>query len=184
MSHHYKYRSLQNWQFVLDALLKSRLFAATFEDLNDPMEGLFRYDPRLINENVIDRLVDHKKKLKICSLSATATNDLMWSYYADGHSGICLEVSVEGNLQVTPVDYSGIANLQPSHDERFAYTILSRKESFWIHERESRVISTRTFVPIKIHRVIFGKKMKQDAKALISELLRVLEIPYVSSDDL
>ena len=31
----YKYRSLANWKFVLDAIANSRLYAATFDTLND-----------------------------------------------------------------------------------------------------------------------------------------------------
>jgi hypothetical protein len=130
----YKYRTLQNWKFVLDALLKSRLYAATFEDLNDPMEGLFKYEQSLVNEHILDELRNDKKKLKICSLSRTPTNDLMWSYYADGHSGICLEIEPRGSVMVMPVDYSGIATLSESRGPEFAYTILSRKERFWQHE--------------------------------------------------
>ena len=38
----YKYRSLDNWKFVLDIFLNKRLYAASFYDMNDPMEGRCR----------------------------------------------------------------------------------------------------------------------------------------------
>ena len=31
----YKYRSLENWKFVLDAVVHGRLYAATFDTLNE-----------------------------------------------------------------------------------------------------------------------------------------------------
>ena len=179
----YKYRTLQNWKFVLDALLKSRLYAATFEDLNDPMEGLFKYEQSLVNEHILDDLYKDKKKLRICSLSRTPTNDLMWSYYADGHSGICLEIKPRGSVVVMPVDYSGIATLSESRGPEFAYTILSRKERFWQHEEESRVITTGKYVKVKVCRVIFGRKIKKDDRALLIDLLSRLQIPKVDRID-
>jgi hypothetical protein len=39
----YKYRSLKNFQFIADTLVNNRFYAATFSELNDPMEGLFLY---------------------------------------------------------------------------------------------------------------------------------------------
>ena len=180
----YKYRTLQNWKFVLDALLNSRLYAATFEDLNDPMEGLFKYEPSLVNEHILDELYNDKKKLKICSLSRTPTNDLMWSYYADGHSGICLEIEPRGSVVVMPVDYSGIATLSESRGPEFTYTILSREERFWQHEEESRIIMTGTYVRVKVCRVIFGRKIKSDSRALLVDLLSKLQIPNVDRKDL
>jgi hypothetical protein len=35
----HKYRSLTDWKFVLDIFAHQRLYAASFLDLNDPMEG-------------------------------------------------------------------------------------------------------------------------------------------------
>ena len=39
----YKYRSLENWRFVLDIFLNKRFYAAPFASLNDPMEGRYYY---------------------------------------------------------------------------------------------------------------------------------------------
>ncbi len=37
----YKFRSLENWKFVLDIVIHKRLHAAPFDELNDPMEGRY-----------------------------------------------------------------------------------------------------------------------------------------------
>ena len=39
----FKYRSLENWRWLLDILVNNRLYAAPFKDLNDPMEGRYFY---------------------------------------------------------------------------------------------------------------------------------------------
>mgnify|MGYP001801434879 FL=1 len=39
----YKYRSLENFKNFVDIILKNRLYAATYKDLNDPMEGKYYY---------------------------------------------------------------------------------------------------------------------------------------------
>ena len=35
----YKYRGIQNFRFLVDIILKNRLYAAKYSDLNDPMGG-------------------------------------------------------------------------------------------------------------------------------------------------
>jgi hypothetical protein len=180
----YKYRSLQNWQFLLDILLNSRLYAAKFEDLNDPMEGLFKYEQHSIDERLLSSITEQKKQYKICSFSRTGINDLMWSYYADGHKGICIEMQPKSQ-RIFEVNYDGIATLKrPSDQNDFVHEVLSRKEQFWRHEEESRVITDKTFVKISIRRVIFGKKIPSEHKALLSKLLDQLRIDHIDRDDL
>lgn len=40
-NHYYKYRSLSNLRYFLDILINKRLYMATYDELNDPMEGAF-----------------------------------------------------------------------------------------------------------------------------------------------
>jgi len=51
----YKYRSLKNFQFIADLLVNNRFYAATFSELNDPMEGLFLYAMGIPGEICIRR---------------------------------------------------------------------------------------------------------------------------------
>jgi hypothetical protein len=37
----YKYRSLENFEYILDIILNERLHCAPYEELNDPFEGIF-----------------------------------------------------------------------------------------------------------------------------------------------
>jgi hypothetical protein len=90
----YKYRSLGNWKFVLDILLNKRLYAASFATLNDPMEGRYFYFKDEVTRQFRAAILYQKTGWKICSLSKTATNTLLWSYYAGGHTGIAVGVAV------------------------------------------------------------------------------------------
>lgn len=87
----YKYRSLENFERLVDIIVNKRLFGATFDSLNDPMEGVFKYE-RGINTDKIDAIRNSKHIARICSLSKTFTDDLLWSFYANGHRGCCIEV--------------------------------------------------------------------------------------------
>lgn len=175
---YFKYRSLENWDHILDILINNRLHAAEFGKLNDPMEGLFRYDPDVADQKLLNRIVQVKRQLKICSLSETSDNELMWSYYANGHKGICIEVELKPKITVTQVDYSGISTLQPSYDENHVYEILSKKEHFWAHEQEYRVISNAERIPITIRSVIFGKSISPSHKTILQKLLTALKISF------
>jgi len=37
----YKYRSLEQFEYVLDILLNERLYCSYYKDLNDPLEGIY-----------------------------------------------------------------------------------------------------------------------------------------------
>jgi hypothetical protein len=89
----YKFRSLNNFEFIADIILNQRVYAAQFFDLNDPMEGLFKYTHEH-EAAYIDEVVKEKKRCRICSFSRTSENILMWSHYADGFRGVCIEVKV------------------------------------------------------------------------------------------
>lgn len=57
---YYKYRSLQNLQRFIDIVIYHRLWSSTHEELNDPMEGVFRYNSD--DSPFIQTLQKQKKK--------------------------------------------------------------------------------------------------------------------------
>src|SRR4030042_1235985 len=97
----YKYRSLANFEHVLDIILNQRLHCSTYPELNDPFEGLFVTTRNItganfkINEakDLFEGAID---KVKICSLSSDLNDVRLWSYYADGHEGIVFEIDFSG----------------------------------------------------------------------------------------
>lgn len=62
--HYYKFRSLQNLRFFLDIIINERLYAAKYDELNDPMEGAYMIDVQ--HQNIIKAL-KIKNKLSVYS---------------------------------------------------------------------------------------------------------------------
>ena len=66
---------------------------ASYSELNDPMEGAFVItgDHRNIDNSWLEILRSEKNDLRICSLSRSFNNILMWAHYADSNNGCCIE---------------------------------------------------------------------------------------------
>ena len=178
----FKYRGLEPWPHLLDALVHQRLHAATFHQLNDPMEGVFYYYPDAVTNQFIDNIIDHKGALGICALSAVHNSSLMWSYYASGHKGIVLGVEIDmptaaGVVSIEDVRYEEWRNfnISDSHDpNQEAKRILSRKLATWRHEQEVRVFTHSTYFPVSIKHVYLGCKMEQETEALLRQIIASL----------
>jgi hypothetical protein len=93
---------------------------------------------------------DFNDRAGILCLSATATNVLLWSHYANGHTGICLEfrTDVKGSIftRAQPVTYSRKYPRLDLHtlvvDELFrnATSWMLTKSRDWAYEQEWRVL--------------------------------------------
>ena len=173
----YKYRSLQSWKFVLDIFLNRRLFAAEYRTLNDPMEGRYLYTGDSLSNQFVDNVLHAKRKLKICSLSESRTNTLMWSHYSDGHAGIALGIRVKAppknKCQIVPVEYVDEITVEDSNakSKKVAKQILSKKMKPWAYEKEVRLLTERQFIPIYIDELVLGCKIDANDEALLRQLV-------------
>ena len=176
----YKYRSIKNTMFLLDIFLNSRLFAAKFDSLNDPMEGHFRYRRSKVGRDLINEIRSRKKELKICSLSKKINNTLMWSYYADGHKGVAIgvEISDSEGYELIPVKYrERAAYVSKTMDsEKAVKKLLSTKLLPWEHEQEVRILTYDEYVDIEIKEIVFGKRIDDRDKKLLNKLSKKLGI--------
>lgn len=160
----YKYRGFANLERTLDIFINKRLWAAKFEKLNDPMEGLFFYDSE--NEERAENLIKGKQVYGILSLSETPNNYLMWSYYSESHTGFVIGVQVEDDNEdiVEPIDYD-VKDFSLL-DDTTPKELLLRKYSNWKHEEEWRVLKKinggNQYVDVEIKELIFG--LKSDSK--------------------
>jgi len=187
----YKYRSLENIEFLLDIIVNSRLFAATYEALNDPMEGYFRYRKSDIGSDLLSEIRAMKKETKILSLAKNPEDLLMWSYYANGHSGCAIGVQVLPNIEnkVEPVTYQeNVVRVTGdiSSDEAVK-KLLTTKFTAWSHEEEVRVLTKKTFVKVRIEEILFGKKSDKKTRNVITKVAKkfgVNEFRTLSRDDL
>jgi hypothetical protein len=163
----YKYRSLsgnsQNHTFRIIA--HGKLFYASPRDFNDPFDCQFSVTMR--EAPLSEKGISKKDELKsfaeqwlrdetnqdtaILSLSEVNNDILMWSHYADCHTGICLQLKIPKSNKLYKVQYSQTrpqfffadAREQDRDDARFRDAIigtLTTKSLHWEYEREWRCI--------------------------------------------
>ena len=194
---YYKYRSLQDFERILDIIVNKRLYGAVYKDLNDPMEGKFNKDG--LERNDFNEIYTHLKRTRICSLlekqqEQDFPNDyLMWSHYANSHTGCCIE------LNITKQHNNGWNLLKVSYQDRLPKVkgeikdrirkILSVKTPLWENEHEVRAIkiydenkfSTNSpFYHIKVKAIYLGCKVSKEKcifyKKIISRINKDIKI--------
>jgi hypothetical protein len=160
----YKYRSINPHEPEKDinrilSILQGKLHFADWRDCNDPMEGYFQFYGDSDDTRDIDQIINDKGQLKICALSKTATNILMWSHYANGHQGVCIEIECgefsysenddtyfrsertnENAPFIKEIKYARSLYdiFEGDYHKRTAVDILSRKIDTWKYEEEYR----------------------------------------------
>ncbi len=183
--HYYKFRSLQNLKRFIDIILNNRLYASRYDELNDPMEGVYLTNPS--NGNIIRLLRMEKYKTRICSLSEDYRHTLLWSHYADSHKGCCIEVSAVNEREL-PTSVRYIEEIPVVNDMQDGKELLSHKSTVWEYEKEVRYFRKTSYLNIKIYRVIFGLKVSEDDyrfyKKLINAINPMIEICRINEDDI
>ena len=160
----YKYKGFEHFEFFMDLLIKKRLYGATFQELNDPMEGYFISEN--FDESEWETMRETKKKVRICSLSKTYDNALMWAHYAKEHKGYCIELEVpdstwkclEVRYQTTMPKLTSGINPDEAIDKIFGV-----KSDYWSYEQEVRYVkivqTTNEGKPYKANLPIRFKKI-------------------------
>ncbi len=202
----YKYRSLQSIEFVLDILLNERLYCSTYDELNDPFEGLFLTTiasviglPGGLNilpgmglgqGKVIKDIKDIKsesfQKKRICSLSASINDVRLWSHYGDGHKGIAIEIDLpREETKLHRVNYSTeLPSYSPSFltDPLDYVKVLTNKTDHWAYEAEYRIINEYEYFNIsnKISAVYLGYRISDRNRDLLSKVVSK-SIPFIET---
>jgi hypothetical protein len=180
----FKYRGLSNESFFIDILLNKRLYSAKLRELNDPMEGHYYHNPELYSDLNISDIKKIQNSLRICSLSKTLNNTLLWSHYADGHRGLALGIELKSKNNICPLKYgSSYLSLDP-YCATTAIKILSHKEKDWSYEKEVRVFSKRRkFIEVNIRIIVLGMKMKPKEKDTIKRLVAKIDKNIIVVDN-
>jgi hypothetical protein len=174
----YKYRSLQNFENVVDIFCYNRFYAAQYFELNDPMEGIYQCD-KGTKQEYLDEIKKGKQKLRICSFSREYNNLVLWAHYADGFKGICIKAKIEEcpNHQLVKVDYDDFKPIFNNDCADWVHSwpqyILKEKNKVWKYEKEVRILTQKEFVsgPITILSVYFGLRTPATLK---KALLRII----------
>ena len=191
----YKYRSLENIEFVFDILLSQRLHCAPFETLNDPLEGIFMWVKRsalMPFGNTTPKSIKDMPvfgSTRICSLAATMGDVRLWSYYAQGHTGVAIEVDLDdSDSQLHEVEY--VRELKAFKLAAFggpsAEEILRLKTHHWQHEIEYRIICDDEYVSItdRITGVYFGLRTADVMrKAIINNVPNTIPVFSTKLDE-
>lgn len=116
------------------------------EESTKKMESLLRDNESLLRVVVEraskDMVTGFSEEFRVYCFGTDAGNLLMWSHYADGHKGICIEFNTNNNVIGTAyrVEYS---NEYPvwrlDNPDRMSY--LLTKADVWEYEKEYRLIA-------------------------------------------
>ena len=108
----YKFRGPTQIERVFDILLNKQIYCSNWSSLNDPVEGVFAYSSGRKGSDVelaVRQIEDAKSKYRVCALSKTFDNHLLWAHYAQGFSGLAIEFDIDENEEeLVEVDYRGV----------------------------------------------------------------------------
>lgn len=179
--HLYKYRSLENLERVLSIIIDRKLYGALYKELNDPMEGYFRYDPKL-DHTIVSNIIDSKQKTYICSLSEKGNIGLMWTHYANENKGCCIEVKVPANTNWKKLKVKYLKSLPIIQPGSGLENILKTKASMWKYEKEVRYISPlieydaeRPQLEVEITRVLIGCNVERSKCEHLEKIIKALD---------
>ncbi len=141
-------------------------------------------DPKT-HQRMLRDLQREANGLGVFCVSAKADSLAMWSKYAAGHRGLCLELEHRKNLfspsafhAAFPVTYSSTVpqiSLLHSDSTEIMEANLLTKSADWREEHEHRFIDNkngpglRTFNPAYLSAVIFGCRMSSDDRQAVRD---------------
>lgn len=193
----YKYRSDINRDLL--TIANNQIYVPKRVDLNDPIDyavddSALKYDTDALK--VIDVL---KNKIAIFSLSYHFSNIQMWSYYANGHKGMCIQYNYDvlhlhfensncffgGKVLYTKkpfvIDNESYQRLLNGNRQEFTKLTLA-KSDYWESEAEFRIcFKSDGLVDIPenaVTGIYFGVFMSDEDKNKIMKTLKFRDIKY------
>lgn len=171
-----------------------------YSGLNRGAFGPLKIDPKFLNGGkpteelkeyirkvctlILNSKIDACKDKGVACFSLDFTNELMWSYYAEGHRGICLEhnTKYEPFNQAIPVNYTGdvpeinISDFIFKPENHAPLKALTTKNKMWQHEQEWRIIIDEGDKPFKYHHwalsaIFFGCSMAFEKRREIAQIV-------------
>lgn len=154
-------------------LANNQLYLPTKDGLNDPTEGVYGDDALRIFFNVFskyshnieeqyNKFTEKFGKVGVYSLSKTFDNELLWAYYASGHTGFAIEYDIDileqslnyntyaQQLYKFDVEYLNdmpqidISTIRGNEIVEMLKRFIGTKSSSWAHEKEVRLIFENT----------------------------------------
>lgn len=164
-----------------------------FESGESKYEKLAFLDETQTNEFINDLRKKPLEQYAFCSFSEDPNNILMWTHYANNHSGIVIgfefpELEGNNNLQkvnyeneLKPIDLEYYAKFMVGYNDEYLNEILSdysTKSTHWKYEKEWRLWRNKKgyykYKPENIKEIHFGLNTSIETKAIILRLLHFL----------
>ncbi len=162
----YKYRGSSSETLTrdFDSVVRNCFWAPRADQLNDPSEAYIddrEFAKRLKAlgakdvEASYDNLLKMRHTVGVYSLSKTPLDELMWAYYAGGHSGFCIEydldrLTLEARAAWNVIDVSYHPKpqtiifedvFQAKDEASIIGKMIGTKSRRWAHEEEIRIIA-------------------------------------------
>jgi hypothetical protein len=139
---------------------------------------------------IVNNVQDMVYKVGVFCLSEKKDDILMWSHYADGHKGFCLQFQIKpefypfGEL-LFKVDYRSLYPqvVFAKNTEAQTRAVLMTKADFWIYEKEWRIFDPdngpgiRAYPDEMLTGVIFGCEMPYEDRQLIRGWAKGRKVP-------
>ena len=140
----YKFRSAE---FGLLNLKERRLKLSTIDDLNDPFDlcSLDITDPAI--EHSLNAYIEHfRRTTGLLCFSRNWDNLLLWSHYANSHTGLCLGFDIPDGSPADAYDVNvhyqpNLLQIRRPEDVNYdlANRLLRTKHESWSYEQELRL---------------------------------------------
>jgi hypothetical protein len=152
------------------------------------MEGQYNYTCGTLEPWQRDEIFGQKNQYRLAALSETFNNVLMWSYYAESHTGMVVGVEItQVNAQTVQIDYVENLNIELDHND-IARRVLSKKLELWRHEREHRVFVRQSFVNVEVRELYFGVGTRPNIKEVVTAVANAfcpgLRVSTLTKDEL
>lgn len=154
------------------------------------MRKLYEDPARL--QAVIDEVQSHMNRVGVTCFSEVPDSILMWSHYAESHTGVCVEFDHADRKSVIakalPVKYSStyapVKAFEDSHERQVELFLLTKSDC-WSYEREWRICDFHGGVGVQklpenaIRSIRLGCRIDSSAKEAILSWVRQLSTPLL-----
>lgn len=169
----YKYRSIDDLWLSLDIILNQRVWCAEWGSLNDPLEGRYHSD---FGNDFNEKVNIKRDEWRICSLSASLDNFLLWSHYAAGHKGIAIELDIPSEDEsLSKVHYNPFSPIFTNISESMENqrNLFELKTQEWGYEEEYRIICKDNYyhLPHPVRKIYLGHKMTDERVRILKSIL-------------
>jgi len=191
--------------FVKEVLERDPSFISLTRDkrrqiINDKTNNIKKGNINI--DEIMANIKTSMDKNSICSLSKINDDILMWSHYAGGHKGLCLEFDYEDlrklvyqGCTIDTVRYKNalpIINRVKNRDHMELYPIFKTKSEHWEYENEVRIINSKGNDKVYFEKewlkgIIFGqgtsKKMEDEISKLVIKTGYNVQFYKATKDD-